>query len=153
MNDRESITGVGLLKTTAGVVATTGANNLYYDGAPAFIFGPEHAAAIAQDGYSKADVKKYIFEHGRTPLAALSDENVERRVRHWPVFKNEFAEAGPDRLIPVMKSPDNAYVIVLGGAGKHSAYIPTFGATQPVTRPLKRRDGHLARSVEDFRKQ
>jgi hypothetical protein len=51
-----------------------------------------------------------------------------------------------------MKSPDNAHVIVLGGAGKHSAYIPTFGPTQPVTRPLKCRDGQFARSVQDFRK-
>jgi len=55
----------------AGVVATTGANNLYFDGAPALIFGPEHAATIARDGYSKADVKQYIFEHGRVPLGAL----------------------------------------------------------------------------------
>ena len=153
VNDHESITGAGLLKMMAGVVATTGANNLYFDGAPALVFGPEHAATIAQDGYSKADVKKYIYEHGRVPLGALSDENIERRLRLWPVFRNEFSEAGPERLIPVMKSPGNAYVIVLGGAGKHSAYIPTFGPTQPVTRPLKLHAGRLARSVEDFRKQ
>ena len=153
MNDHESVTGVGLLKMMAGVVATTGANDLYHDGGPALIFGPEHAATIAKDGYSKADVKKYIFEHGRVPLGKLSDENIERRIRQWPVFKKEFMEAGPDRLIPVMKSPDNAYIIVLGGAGKHSAYIPPFGATQPVTRALKRRDGQFARSVEDFRKK
>ncbi len=51
-----------------------------------------------------------------------------------------------------MKSPDNIHVIVLGGAGKHSAYVPTFGATHPVTRPLKLADGRFARSVEDFRR-
>ena len=152
VNDHESVTGVGLLKMTAGVMATTGANDLYFDGVPAIIFGPEHAATIARDGYSKADVKKYLYEHGRVPLGNLSDENIQRRIRLWPVFKNEFMEAGPERLIPVMKSPAHAYIIVLGGAGKHSAYIPTFGATQPVTRPLKRRDGQFARSVADFRK-
>jgi len=151
INDHESITGAGLLKMAAGTVATTGANNLYFDGAPLFAFGPEHAATIAKDGYTKADVKKYLYEHGRVRLGSLSDENIERRIRQWPVFKNEFAEAGPERLIPVMKSPDNAYVIVLGGPGKHSAYIPTFGPTHPVTRPLKRSDGALARSVQDFR--
>ena len=153
INDHESITGEGLLKMAAGTVATTGANNLYFDGAPLFVFGPEHAATIARDGYSKADVKKYLYEHGRVPLGMLSEENIERRIRQWPVFKGEYAEAGPERLIPVMKSPDNAYVIVLGGPGKHSAYIPTFGATQPVTRALKRRDGAFARSVEEFRQR
>ena len=84
-------------------------------------------------------------------LRMLSEENIERRIRQWPVFKGEFVEAGPDRLVPVMKSPDNAVVIVLGGAGKHSAYIPTFGATHPVTKPLKRRNGEFARSVQEFR--
>lgn len=153
MNDHESVTGVGVLKMMAGVMATTGANDLYFDGGPAIIFGPEHAATIAKDGYSKADVKKYLYEHGRVALGKLSDENVERRIRQWPVFKNEFMEAGPERLIPVMKSPDNISIIVLGGAGKHSAYIPTFGATQSVTRPLKRRNGEFARSVDDFRKK
>jgi hypothetical protein len=151
INDHESITGAGLLKMAAGTVATTGANNLYFDGAPLFVFGPEHAATIAKDGYTKADVKKYLYEHGRVRLGSLSDENIERRIRQWPVFKGEFAEAGPERLIPVMKSPDNAYVIVLGGPGKHSAYIPTFGPTHPVTRALKRRDGQFARSAQDFR--
>ena len=151
VNDHESVTGVGVLKMMAGVIATTGANDLYFDGGPAVIFGPEHAATIAKDGYSKADVKKYLYEHGRVALGKLSDENVERRIRQWPVFKNEFMEAGPERLIPVMKSPDNISIIVLGGAGKHSAYIPTFGATQSVTLPLKRRNGEFARSVDDFR--
>jgi hypothetical protein len=153
VNDHESITGAGLLKMTAGTIAMTGANNLYFDGEPLIVFGPEHAATIAKDGYSKADVKRYLYEHGRVPLGMLSNENIERRIRQWPVFKGEFAEAGPERLVPVMKSADNAYVIVLGGPGKHSAYIPTFGATHPVTRPLKRRDGALARSVQEFRQR
>jgi hypothetical protein len=87
------------------------------------------------------------------PLGNLSDENIERRIRQWPVFNGEFAEAGLDRPVPVMKSPDNAYVFVIGGAGKHSAYVPTFGATHPVTLPLKTHDGRLAKSVEEFRRK
>jgi hypothetical protein len=152
VNDHESVTGVGLLKMMAGTLAATGANNLYFDGAALVIFGPEHAATIARDGYSKVDVKRYLYEHGRVRLDMLSEENIERRVRKWPVYKNEFAEAGPDCLIPLMKSVDNLYVIVLGGPGKHSAYLPTFGATHPVTRPLKLADGRFAHSVEEFKR-
>jgi hypothetical protein len=40
---------------------------------------------------------------------------------------------------------------VIGGAGKHSAVVHTFGATKPVTRALKLRDGSYAKSVADFR--
>jgi len=41
-------------------------------------------------------------------------------------------------------------VIVLGGAGKHSMYLPTFGETRSVTRALKLADGREARSIQDF---
>ena len=115
--------------------------------------GPLHASMVARDGYSKADVKKFIYEHGRVRLDAFSDENIDRRIRQWPVFKGEFTEAGPDRMVPVMKSATNAHVVVIGGAGKHSAYVPTFGATQPITRALKLRGGAYAKSVEEFRQK
>jgi hypothetical protein len=152
VNDHESITGIGLLKMMAGAVATTGTNDIYFDGEPLIVFGPEHAATLARDGYTKAAVKRYLYENARIPIANLSDENVERRIRQWPVFKGEFTEAGPERRVPVIKSPGGVYVMVLGGAGKHSAYIPTFGATHAVTRALKRRDGQFAESVEDLRR-
>jgi hypothetical protein len=43
-------------------------------------------------------------------------------------------------------------IIVLGGAGKHSAFVPTFGLTSSVTRALKLRDGQFAHSVKEFRR-
>jgi hypothetical protein len=48
---------------------------------------------------------------------------------------------------------EDLIIAVIGGAGKHSAYIPTFGATKAVTRAPKRSDGSLARSVKDFDKK
>jgi len=51
------------------------------------------------------------------------------------------------------KRPEDITVVVVGGAGKHSAYIPTFGASRSVTRALERRDGQPARSVEDLRRR
>jgi hypothetical protein len=55
-------------------------------------------------------------------------------------------------MVPVMKSAENAHIVVIGGAGKHSAYVPTFGATQPITRALKLANGNYAQSVEEFRR-
>lgn len=153
VNDHEALTGQGILKTMAGTIAIPGANNIYYDGDILVVFGPEHAATVARDGYSKADVKNYLFEHARLPMGKLSQENIERRLRAWPVFEGRFANAGLDALVPVAKRPEDIVVAVLGGAGKHSAYIPTFGASRSVTRPLKRRDGQFARSIEDFRRR
>ena len=51
-----------------------------------------------------------------------------------------------------MLRPEDILIAVIGGAGKHSAVIQTFGATKAVTRALKTRDGRYAKSVADFRK-
>jgi hypothetical protein len=151
VNDHESLSGEGLLRMIAGTIGETGANDVYYAGQPLVIFGPEHAEQVAADGYSKADVKKYFYENGRFALGKLSSENIERRMR--VKFPERFAKAGLDALVPLAQRPEDFMVIVLGGAGKHSAFVPTFGATRAVTRALKLADGSLAKSVKDFRRR
>ncbi|MDH5535331.1 MAG: hypothetical protein OEZ08_07165 [Betaproteobacteria bacterium] len=151
VNDHESLSGEGLLRMIAGTIGETGANDIYYEGQPLVIFGPEHAEQVAADGYSKADVKKYFYENGRFPLGRLSHENIERRMR--VKFPERFAKAGLDALVPLAQRPEDFLVIVLGGAGKHSAFVPTFGATRAVTRALKRSDGSLAGSINDLRRR
>jgi hypothetical protein len=149
INDHESTTAEGILKMVAGTMAITGANDVYYEAQPLVVFGPEHAATVAAGGYSKADVQRFLFAHARVALGKFSDENIERRFRI--MFGGRYANAKMDDLIPVVQRAEDIAVIVLGGAGKHSAYIPTFGGTRPVTRALKRADGELARSIDDLK--
>ncbi|MCA3100194.1 MAG: hypothetical protein INH00_20680 [Rhodocyclaceae bacterium] len=150
VNDHESTTADGVMKTLAGTVATTGVNNINNRlSEPVILFGPEHAATVAKSGFSKQDVKEYLYEHARVPLGKFSDENRERRLR--VTFPERFATASLDAMVPMCQSPQDYIVIVVGGAGKHSAVIPTFGNERSVTRALKRRDGSFAGSVEEVR--
>ena len=63
-------------------------------------------------------------------LDRFSPENLER-----------FAVTDPARFkgrlladeVALCASPDDIMVIVAGGPGKHSAIVPTFGATRSVT--------------------
>ncbi len=151
VNDHESLSGEGLLRMIAGTIAQTGANNIYYAGEPLVVLGPEHAASIAKDGYAKADVKKYLYEHARVRLGALSDHNIERRLVQWKPYVEGLSFEQRDALLPVIKAEDGVHVIVVGGAGKHSMYIPTFGPTRPVTLALKHRDGALVKSIGELR--
>jgi hypothetical protein len=48
--------------------------------------------------------------------------------------------------------PEDLIVIVTGGAGKHSQYVPTFGNTRSVTRALKRADGELVKSIQELKR-
>jgi hypothetical protein len=150
INDHESTTAIGVLKSIAGTVAITGANNAYHPTVPAVAISPEHARTIADGGYTKQAVKEYLYEHARLPLGRFSDENIERRLRTR--FPERFANAGLDAGVPMAQSPEEFMVFVAGGAGKHSAYIPTFGSTRPVTRVVATADGVPARRLDDFRR-
>ena len=150
VNDHESISGVGILKTIAGTMISTGSNDVYYpDATPLIVMGPEHAATVANDGISKQQAKQFIAEHSTIPLGAFSKENIERRFR--VAFASVYKNAGMDAPVPMVHNADNIVIAVIGGAGKHSAVIPTFGATRAVTKALKRKDGQYARNMLEMR--
>ena len=150
VNDHESITAEGILTTIAGTLIAVGANDVYYHAQPLIVMGPEHARTVADGGFSKADAKRFLHEHAHLPMRRFSKENIERRLR--VTWKERLGAAGLDAPVPMVQRPEDLLIAVIGGAGKHSAVIHTFGATQAVTRALKTRDGSLARSVADFRR-
>ena len=149
VNDHESLNAEGILTTIAGTMMDAGSNDPCYESQPVAVLGPEHAKTVAQDGLSKMDVKNFLQAHGQLPLGKFSKENIERRLR--VKIADRFATAPLDALVPMVQRAQDLIVVVIGGAGKHSAYIHTFGATQAVTRALKTCDGALAKSVQDFR--
>jgi hypothetical protein len=149
VNDHESITAEGILTTIAGTLAGTGNNDIYYESQPLVVMGPEHARTVAEGGYDKARARRFLHEHAHLPLGRFSKENIERRLR--VTYKDQYARAGNDAPVHMVRRPEDILIAVIGGAGKHSAVINTFGATRPVTRALKLRDGRFAKSVADFR--
>ncbi len=108
------------------------------------VIASEMLARATDDGHTMA-----IVSHGQLPLGKFSKENIERRLR--VKIADRFANAPLDALVPMVQRAEDLLVVVIGGAGKHSAYIHTFGATQAVTRALKTKDGKLAKSVQEFR--
>ncbi|MDE3075221.1 MAG: hypothetical protein KGJ86_07305 [Chloroflexota bacterium] len=157
INDHGSISADGLLTTVAQTMCQPGTNNVYYyQEGPWVALSPEHAALVAADGWTKTDVKRFLFEQSKIPIIRFSRENVERFLLHrWPAWLQEEVRAwlaGEDRdvRVPIAGRAEDIGVIVAGGAGKHSLFIPTFGATRSVTRPLLLQDGSPAQSVKDF---
>ena len=134
IQDHFSNTGLGILLTIAGAMAQAGSNNLLDRGWPLLSLGPEHAATIARDGYDKPAIRQFMFEHARFPLGRLGDEYRRQQVDKYRVVDD------PASMVPIVESPDAISIIVVGGAGKHSSWQPTFGRqTRPVTREITRR--------------
>ncbi len=127
IQDHFSNTGLGLLHTIAGAMGQAGSNNLLGRGFPLLSLGPEHAATIARDGYDKASIRQFLFEHARFPFARLGQEYREQQVTRLGVVDDTAT------MVPIVESPDDINIIVVGGAGKHSSWQPTFG---PTTRPV-----------------
>jgi hypothetical protein len=149
INDHFSKDESGLLKMIAGTIAGTGANNWYYESNVVVALSPEHARTLAEGGLSKRDVKRRLFDEGTIALGDLSPENVEERFRKRDPAR--FSSAPLDTRLTIVQNPDDLIVIVVGGLGKHSMYMPTFGATRAVTRPLRLASGRFAESIEEFR--
>lgn len=110
--------------------ATTGSNNVYLGGEPLVILGPEHAQTLAGSGWSKADVKRHLWERIRIRLDRFSAENLARFATIDP---SAFAGRPGGAEIPWCARAEDLMVIVAGGPGKHSSLVPTFGATRSVT--------------------
>jgi hypothetical protein len=142
INDHEAVTAGGVLTTICGAMAQSGQNTVYYTNAePLLILGPEHAATIAREGLSKEDVQRAVFEDARIPITRFGREVIERRLHRRMGHKYKNRPVAPDTLVSIAQRWEDVMVIVAGGAGKHSMWVPTFGATRSVTRAILKSDG------------
>jgi hypothetical protein len=127
INDHTGSSAADILTIIAGAMAVTGANNAYTGGESLLALGPEHAATIARDGLSKPDVKEWLSRRALVPLERYTHETLLERYGRIP-----------DGPVPIVPTPDDLAVVVLGGPGKHSSWVPTFGGTtRSVTREIR----------------
>ncbi|HAA92262.1 MAG: hypothetical protein CMM48_01275 [Rhodospirillaceae bacterium] len=130
VNDHYGETGEAILTSIASVMSTTSCNNSKYDYEYLVALGAEHAGVIAEAGFSKQDVKEFLFEKCVIPRELISDGWM-----HLYEERQASRIQGPGGKdgVKLFSSPDQVVIIVAGGAGRHSACIPTFGNTQMVT--------------------
>ncbi len=148
VNDQGSTSAEHLLNTIAGTMATLGSNNVFGRGEPVVVLGPEHAALLVSDGLSKPQVKAWLHEHAKVLASRFSPENFDHYMRRE---KDRLGDVTPDTLVGYGHCAEDILILVAGGAGKHSCFIPTFGNTRAITRPIALRDGTPVRTVEAFR--
>jgi hypothetical protein len=136
VNDHEHGDAEGILHVAADTLRALGNNTWFiaWHGHKELmlVLGPEHAASIAGSGWSRRQVREFVFG----AVARRRDELARGGMYHmrdWPPALNQLAS---DALVPMVPSADNILVLVAGGAGKHSAVCPSFGATVSVTREI-----------------
>lgn len=119
-----------LLLTIAESVAVPGTYNAFFREDLWLVMAPEHAEIIDSDGWSKADVCRFMYEHARLPTATLRHRGLygfaDRSVRRAWLDQ-------ADDMVPIVDSPDRVNIAVAGGPyGGYTAVI--FGSGISVTR-------------------
>jgi len=136
VNDHVSTTASGILANVADTAVSLGSNvGWYFSQAQLMVvLGPEHARTIAADGFTRADVQRFVYENARQPLSLMRLGGMYG-MQDWPAWMN--ATTDPDARLPRVPSPDDVFVVVAGGSGKHSAVIPNCTFSRAVSRPIR----------------
>ena len=100
---------------------------------PLVVVSPIIAETIARAGWSKAQVKRYLFEHARLPAWEF-----ERHLRDWNIrgvwdLKDDvtagripkvfYESDDPNRLVPIVWEPEDYMIAVSGDPLRNNAYV------------------------------
>lgn len=123
-------TGTGVLETISAAMRTIGAPIYYQMGVPVLVcLCPEHAAEIARAGFGKSDMRNYLFEHCRLPVGVLRGRGYYAP-GCWPSWVDE---SDVTALVPMVSGPEQFWIVVAGGDGRHSAWMPAWNVCQGAT--------------------
>jgi hypothetical protein len=110
----------------AETMKSWGTANMLYGSEPAWVFSPEQAKLLANEGWSKKDIKRYLFEHARLDLTTLPRSS-QRYVR---VRRPDHFDLSD---MPVCNAPEDFTILVIGGQGIHGVNLSTFSGARSVT--------------------
>ena len=127
------------LSNTAAGVLTTLADGMRISGSvtgqPQYVvvIAGEHMRVIGDDGWTKAEIKRFLFEHTHNSVAHL------KGTYRMP---GAVLPADETTMRPLVQAPEDIIVIAAGSkAGVFSAFIPGWGgknASQSVTKEIRR---------------
>ena len=120
-----------ILRSMADAMAHAPSNDYWCGGEPWLVISPEHAQILARAGFSKLDVKRHLWEKSKMAAARMADKDFERTQR---TRRDELGDIRPDTLLPITAAAAGIGIIVAGGEGTHSVYVPGFGNSRSVTR-------------------
>lgn len=124
-----------LLRIIAETMIHPPSNEYCHGGEPWLMIGPEHADILQAGGYDKAAVKAKLWELTKMPAGRMSVKDLLR------VRESRGAEYGgkitDDTLLTIAQTPEDIMLMVAGGPGTHSVYVPCFGNSKAITREVR----------------
>lgn len=115
-------------------------------GYPLIILGPAVASIIARGGFSKDDIKHYLYEHMTTTATYVEKLAIERGTSFTfrdyverGVISPEYCQSDdPQRPVPIFTRPDWISIVVSGDPGRNQskAYAQNHKQGMPVSKKV-----------------
>ena len=136
VSEHASRTAKGVLKSITRALATVWSYRTCLSNEAIVVLGPEHVKTIHRDGFSKADVRQFLFENTGIPLRAYDGEG--EGTQQVKLYREITIDG--ERCFQKFRAPESIKIVVAGGtAGKFSAVIGSWAAgprgSQMVTYP------------------
>ncbi len=126
----------GILDSIVSAMSTIAHNNAVSGGHATVVLGLEHAITIAGAGWSRHDIRCYLWDKAKNRFGEIAFEH-----RYGKVYNRNLPKWYGRRLdseIPIVASPEHLHLFVAGGeAGRFSAFLPGWGhMSSPVLRAI-----------------
>jgi len=127
----------GILDSIISAMSNIAHNNASMGGPCAVVIGPEHAKTIAAHGWTRHDVRSYLWMYSGNTFGELSFEH-----RYGKIYNKNLPRwyrRHPTSRIPIVDSANDIHLFVAGGrAGRFSAFIPGWGRSiGPVLKAIE----------------
>ncbi|MEO7726877.1 MAG: hypothetical protein ABIS45_06455 [Burkholderiales bacterium] len=102
-------------------------------GAPFIILSPQHANLFHREGWNKAEVKRRLWEASKMRAGRHKGSEFDRMAT---ARRAELGEIGSDTILPISERPEDLTIVVAGGPGSHSVFLPVSAYTRSVTKEI-----------------
>jgi len=137
--DHQSRIAADLLTTISASMAVVMNAKMTHWGDTLLVISPEHARLVGGDGWSKADVRRFLYERLQRPVCELipGKDGGEGLPEH--VLRKFERPETVTTLVPKFRAPENIKVLVAGGtAGRFSAIVPGWTFAKSSRLVIKR---------------
>ncbi len=123
-----------LLRVIADTMAYPTSNDYHFSGEPWLVISPEHAEVLKRGGHSKDDVRRELWERSKLSAGRFAAKDFAR-AQH--TRGGELPGFSPQTMVPISLVPADIGIVVAGGPGTHSVYVPSFGQTWAISRRIE----------------
>ncbi len=122
-----------VLAMIADTMQYPASSDYMYGGAPFIILSPQHAQLFHRAGWSKDEVKRRLWAQSKIRADRSKGSEFERMATGR---RAELGEIKPDTMVPISEKPEDISIVVAGGAGSHSVFVPVSAHTRSVTKEI-----------------